>query len=142
MYVLPLCQAEYREGFARCYDCGVDLVAVLPPQAEMDPIAPRSDRPDQAPPVIFLAWFAPMTFFCAFYALMWLRPEVIHNFFFAVFLFTSIFVANIGGFWMLYRAVRHEKRVARYVLLAFGPYRFVWYLLVRYPLRSALPRLR
>jgi len=108
----------------------------------MDLVALRNERPDQAPPVILLAWFGPMTSFCAFYALMWLRPEIIHNFFFAVFLFSYIFVANIGAFWMLYQAVRHEKRVAKYLLLAFIPYAFVWYLLVRYPLRQEFPRLR
>ncbi len=34
----PLCKAEYREGFFRCADCGVDLVAALdqeePPEEE------------------------------------------------------------------------------------------------------------
>jgi hypothetical protein len=28
----PQCQAEYRPGFTRCSDCGVDLVYDLPPQ--------------------------------------------------------------------------------------------------------------
>jgi len=31
----PECSAEYREGFARCSDCDVPLVAALPPE-EMD----------------------------------------------------------------------------------------------------------
>ena len=31
----PECSAEYREGFARCSDCDVSLVAALPPE-EMD----------------------------------------------------------------------------------------------------------
>jgi hypothetical protein len=33
----PECNAEYREGFARCSDCDVPLVDALPPE-EMDPI--------------------------------------------------------------------------------------------------------
>ena len=33
----PECSAEYREGFARCSDCDVALVAALPPE-EMDAI--------------------------------------------------------------------------------------------------------
>ncbi len=28
----PQCRKEYREGFATCYDCGVPLVAQLPPE--------------------------------------------------------------------------------------------------------------
>jgi hypothetical protein len=28
----PECSAEYREGFARCSDCDVPLVAALPPE--------------------------------------------------------------------------------------------------------------
>jgi len=30
----PKCRSEYREGFYKCADCGVDLVAQLPPEAE------------------------------------------------------------------------------------------------------------
>ncbi|MCX5801305.1 MAG: DUF2007 domain-containing protein [Candidatus Eisenbacteria bacterium] len=30
----PECRAEYREGFLRCTDCDVDLVAELPPEPE------------------------------------------------------------------------------------------------------------
>lgn len=37
----PLCKAEYRQGYTRCSDCDVDLVAALPPQA--DPPPPESD---------------------------------------------------------------------------------------------------
>jgi hypothetical protein len=29
----PLCRTEYREGFTRCADCDVDLVAALPSEA-------------------------------------------------------------------------------------------------------------
>ena len=28
----PQCRGEYREGFTRCDECGVDLVAELPPE--------------------------------------------------------------------------------------------------------------
>jgi hypothetical protein len=30
----PQCKTEYREGFTTCSDCGVDLVAALPPEPE------------------------------------------------------------------------------------------------------------
>jgi len=28
----PQCESEYRDGFTRCGECGVDLVASLPPE--------------------------------------------------------------------------------------------------------------
>ena len=37
---------------------------------------------------------------------------------------------------MLYQAVRYERRVGRFVLLSFVPFMFVWYSLVRVPLRK------
>jgi hypothetical protein len=137
----PLCKAEYRPGFTRCSDCDAGLVEVLPLQEEDNSRVRQWDRPDQAPPAVFLAWFAPMVFFCAFYLLVTIRPAVLHNFFFAVFLFAFVFAQNIGAFWMLYQAIRYEKRVGRYVLLSFVPFMFVWYSLVRYPLRRELPRI-
>lgn len=34
----PNCKAEYREGFTKCSDCGVDLVEKLPEEShEIDP---------------------------------------------------------------------------------------------------------
>ncbi|PKN51695.1 MAG: hypothetical protein CVU55_10680 [Deltaproteobacteria bacterium HGW-Deltaproteobacteria-13] len=30
----PKCKSEYREGLYQCSDCGVDLVASLPPEPE------------------------------------------------------------------------------------------------------------
>jgi len=41
---------------------------------------------------------------------------------------------------MMYQAVRYERRVGRYVLLAFIPFMFVWYSLVRVPLHKAFQR--
>jgi hypothetical protein len=32
----PQCKSEYREGFYKCADCGVDLVGALPPASEDD----------------------------------------------------------------------------------------------------------
>jgi hypothetical protein len=32
----PKCKSEYREGFYKCADCGVDLVYGQPPEAEDD----------------------------------------------------------------------------------------------------------
>ncbi len=30
----PECQTEYRDGYTRCAECGVDLVAELPPEEQ------------------------------------------------------------------------------------------------------------
>ena len=32
----PKCKREYREGFFKCADCGVDLIAGQPPETEGD----------------------------------------------------------------------------------------------------------
>jgi hypothetical protein len=37
----------------------------------------------------------------------------------------------LGGFWMIYRAIRDEKRPIPYVLLAFVPLAFLWYYVER-----------
>ena len=31
----PKCKSEYRDGFYKCADCGVDLVAQIPPEPEV-----------------------------------------------------------------------------------------------------------
>jgi hypothetical protein len=33
----------------------------------------------------------------------------------------------IGGFWMIYRSIRYEKKPLGYVILAFVPLAFLWY---------------
>ena len=47
----PVCKVEYREGFAKCSDCGVDLVSELPAEPEnsftdqeMAPVFSASNR--------------------------------------------------------------------------------------------------
>ena len=32
----PKCKSEYREGFYKCSDCGIDLVGALPPKPAAD----------------------------------------------------------------------------------------------------------
>jgi hypothetical protein len=34
----PKCKAEYRDGFYKCVDCGIDLITELPPEIELEPI--------------------------------------------------------------------------------------------------------
>jgi hypothetical protein len=34
----PKCKAEYREGFYKCADCGIDLVFELPPESAPEAI--------------------------------------------------------------------------------------------------------
>jgi hypothetical protein len=52
----PSCRSEYRDGFARCSDCGTELVAALAPPA--NPAAPEyallltSADPDLVPVVV------------------------------------------------------------------------------------------
>jgi hypothetical protein len=132
----PNCRAEYRAGFTRCSDCGVELLEGLPPHRLEDLEARENERPDLARASHFLAWFLPML---AYFVLLFgvsFRPGLLSNIFFAVFFLSLMFMANFGGFWMLYQAVRYERRVGRYVLLSFVPFMFVWYSLVRVPLRK------
>ena len=38
--ICPVCKAEYRQGFARCADCEVELIELLPVTGEFDEICP------------------------------------------------------------------------------------------------------
>ena len=58
------------------------------------------------------------------------RPSLFENTLITLHLVCFILVGNIGAFWMIYQAVRYD------VLLAFIPFMFVWYSLVRVPLRK------
>ena len=113
----------------------MDLVEELPPPNLQDAELDVNSRPDLAPKRFFLAWFLPM---CAYVLCIFglcVRPRLIGNLYFTLF-FISLHLVNIfGAFWMLYQAVRYERRVGKYVLLAFVPFMFVWYSLVRVPLR-------
>src|SRR5579859_749143 len=132
----PKCRAEYRAGFDKCSDCGVELVVELPPPSPQDPEVREKERPDLARTSHFLAWFVPMLVYFVLLFGVTFRPRLLSNIFFAVFLFSLMFMANIGAYWMIYQAIRYERRVGRYVLLAFVPFMFVWYSLVRVPLRN------
>ncbi len=132
----PKCRAEYRPGFATCSDCGVDLVEILRPSNPRDPELNENERPDLASTRYFLAWFIPMCIWFVFFFGVWVRPSLFQNIYIALFVVFFTLVANTGGFWMLYQAVRYERRVGKYVLLSFVPFMFVWYSLVRVPLRK------
>ncbi len=47
----PRCGVEYREGFDRCSECGVELVAAPPPSGVEDP---GDSEGDAAPPSVWL----------------------------------------------------------------------------------------
>jgi len=134
----PSCRAEYRAGFAQCADCGVELVEELSPLGPEDLEARENERPDLAKTRYFLAWFVPMSVYVVLFFGVWFKPLLLQNRSLLLFFACLSIVNNFGAFWMLYQAVRHERRVGRYVLLAFVPFMFVWYSLVRVPLRKEL----
>lgn len=49
--------------------------------------------------------------------------------------------SQLGGYWMMYQAVRYEISPWRFVFLAFIPFAFVWYYFERYSKRRASSRL-
>jgi hypothetical protein len=132
----PNCRTEYRPGFDKCSDCGVELVEELAPPSPQDLELRENERPDLAKTPYFLAWFVPMSVYVVLFFGVWFRPLLLHNLPLLIFFVCLNMVSNLGGFWMLYQAVRYERRVGRYVLLAFVPFMFVWYSLVRVPLRK------
>ena len=132
----PRCRAEDRAGFTTCSDCGIELAEELHPHGPKDLEARENERPDLAKTRYFLAWFVPMSVYVVLYFGFWFRPLILRNPFLLVFFICFNMVGNFGGFWMLYQAIRYERRVGRYVLLSFVPFMFVWYSLVRVPLRK------
>lgn len=78
-----------------------------------------------------------MAIFVVLFGAVTVRPVLFQNVYVLAPLLLLILVHNFGAFWMLYQAVRYEKRVGKYVLLSFVPFMFVWYSLVRIPLRRA-----
>ena len=136
----PNCRYEYRSGFQKCSDCGVELVEELAPASPEDLELRENERPDLAKTSYFLAWFVPMSVYLVLFFGVWFRPTLIRNLPLLIFFVCLNMVSNLGGFWMLYQAVRYERRVGRYVLLAFIPFMFVWCSLVRVPLRKEFQR--
>jgi hypothetical protein len=41
---------------------------------------------------------------------------------------------------MIYQAIRYEERIKPWILLSLVPFMFVWYRLIRYPVRPKLIR--
>ena len=132
----PQCRLEYRPGFTSCSDCEVELVEGLSPPNAQDPDLDLNNRPDRAPRRFFFAWFLPMCVYVVCFFGLWVRPRLSENLYFVLPLVLLHITSTFGSFWMLYQAVRYEKRVGRYVLLAFVPFLFVWYSMVRVPLRK------
>ena len=128
----PNCKFEYRSGFSSCTDCGASLVERLPPK---DVEALRLQSPDLARSPHFLAWFVPMTITVALFAGVWSGSAFFRNKYVVVCTCSIVSAHNIGALWMIYQSICYEKKVQRYVILAFVPFMFVWYALVRLPLR-------
>jgi hypothetical protein len=136
----PRCCAEYREGFARCSDCEVDLLDGLPARSPRDSNVPENERPDSAKTPVFLAWFLPMALFYLLILSVGIRPSLFESPYIATVIVIGILVQNLGALWMIYQSVRYERKVGRYALMAFVPFMFIWYSLVRVPLRDELNR--
>ena len=136
--ICPRCHAHYREGFIRCSDCGVDLVPQLLPEHEKQPELDIDNRPDLAKGWKFGIWFLPMCLelFCGFATIA--SPAPIKNPYFEFLMVCLAITSNFGCYWMLYQAIRYERRVGRYVVLSFVPFMFLWYVFVRLPLRKPL----
>jgi hypothetical protein len=92
----PNYRAEYRQGFALCSDCGVDLVEILSPPNPQDPELNENERPDLASTHVFLAWFLPMSVYVTLNLGVWLRPVLMKNMYFICFLVPLILVSNFG----------------------------------------------
>ena len=102
----PKCRAEYRDGFTRCSDCAVALVADPPPLSPHDPDLRENERPDLARRSHFLAWFLLMMFLIALTMGVMIRPSLSQNPCVAGPLIACILVSNTGSYWILYQAVR------------------------------------
>jgi hypothetical protein len=127
----PSCGAEYREGFTDCTDCQSQLVPQLPAEWSNG----KSWSP--FPPKTFLIWFIPVSVLFPF-ILLWMfsrfggeNLELVLSFVNFVYM-----ISGFGSCWMIYQAVRYEERTIPWILLAFVPFMFLWYRLIRYPIRS------
>ena len=134
----PDCRAEFRSGVTHCSDSRVALIEAIPPRDVRDPAASENEAPDAARPRYFLAWFVPMAVFVLLFFAVAARPALFNNNYVAAILITLILAHNLGAFWMLYQAVRYENRVLKYVAMAFIPFMFIWYALVRLLLRKEI----
>jgi hypothetical protein len=133
----PKCRAEYRPGFSQCSDCELELIAELPPKPP-DPVVDPTEFPSKE----FLLWFVPLACLAGFLPFFLITRMNLTGFHHPLVVLTVIvhIVVPIGGWWLIYQAIRYEARVGRYILLAFVPFGFLWYRLVRYPHRPKLVR--
>ena len=58
--ICPHCQSEYREGFNKCADCGVELVSELPDSNEQE--SQIEFNQDEAVEILQLANFTDISF--------------------------------------------------------------------------------
>jgi hypothetical protein len=42
-------------------------------------------------------------------------------------IFVLFTLPSVGAFWMMYMAIRYEKKPVGYIVLAFVPFTFLWY---------------
>lgn len=112
------------------------LRQVLPPPGAECSELEENERPDLAATRYFLAWVVPLCIYAALIFATRRKPALLTNSFIVILLVSLHFSAASGGVWMLYQSARYERRAGRYLLLSFVPFMFIWYSLVRIPLRK------
>src|SRR5437667_10039034 len=100
----PDCGAEYRSGFARCSDCHVQLVEILPPANPQDPSLNENERQEVASRRFFLAWLIPMCIYLLLFFDVWVRPFLFKNIYIVVLRMFFTFISSISGFCMYDKA--------------------------------------
>lgn len=116
-----------------CSDCSESLVPKLPVGWK------KADKWSPLPPKKFLAWFVPVSGLFPF-VLLFVPTRFGQGNFNLLFWFVNLVcdAAALGSLWMIYQAVRYERRVGVWILLSLVPFMSIWYLLARYLTRMKL----
>ena len=130
----------HREDEARSQEVVREIETRTPPQEDLWPRDKYfwQDEPVQS---YRLLWMVSVPFL--FLVLLSFSSETSRIFSTASPIFGLFGVAaSIGGFWMLYQAIRYEVRPLRFVIVAMTlPLSFIWYYVERYAKRSGVRRL-
>ena len=123
-------------GFTLRSDCTVPLVDELPEGWNR-----TESAPSEFPPREFLLWFVRLSLVSTLSPtfLVWiLNPTRIHPLHIvAILVWASV---ALGCFWMFVQVIDHEERAKAWVPFSIIPFMFLWYRLVRYPVRPKFIR--